>query len=46
MDVSGERVTICELIADVVLSGGSIEDWPDMLEEMIGEIDAMIWGEC
>lgn len=39
-----ESVTFCELLAGVVLAGGSIEDWPDLLDEMLGEIDEMIWG--
>ena len=42
--MEGEGVTYCELIAGVVLAGGSIEDWPDLLDEMLGEIDEMIGG--
>lgn len=39
-------MTYCELLAAIILGGGSIEDWPDLHEEMLREIDEMIWGEA
>jgi CheY-specific phosphatase CheX len=41
-----ETVTLCELVASIVLGGGRIDEWPDLLEDMVDEIDAMIWGKA
>lgn len=39
-----DEMTYCELIASVVLAGGSIADWPDLHDEMLAEIEAMVFG--
>ena len=37
-------MTFCELLAGIVLSGAPIEGWLDFMDEMVDEIDAMVFG--